>query len=191
MSKTIEIRLSDAQHAALTAEVEASGERFFDYCRAKLLAGANAQTYGIGPAMRELPAIRAENERKLAEARIREAERFPPRVIPEQDDRISRIEDAVARLAEIVLQRRAEPDPIDQDDEPQPTGTQDDFETIMARRMSEAGAQGLTRPQAAPVQEQTDDDRDYEMVGVRPFRKPGPPAFSALGTSNRITRERV
>jgi hypothetical protein len=177
MGKTIEVRLSDAQYAALSAEAEASGQTFFGYCRSKLTANADAHTYGVGPMMRDLPAIRAENNRKLTEAFMREAERVPPYIIPEPDDRIGRLETMMMEMGR-AIQNLANPAYVA---EPQLQEPQEpvDVDSIVNAQFAEAEAQGLT--------EHVPDENEEVMqhAGVRPvMRRPTP--FSASNAPRHL-----
>lgn len=156
MGKVIEIRLSDAQHAALTEAHNASGGTFFEFCRAKLMDGLTTPL---------------QRSPKLERARIDHAERLvqgQPRVIAE-DDRISRIEDALTRLTDYVLQGQA-PDEAQHQQAAAPV----DIDSLVNAQFAEAEAAGLT--QHVP------DEADVQMAqsGVRPLsRRPVP--FSASG----------
>jgi hypothetical protein len=77
------VRLTDEQCDALKAEADAAGVKFFDHCRAKLLANMT------------MPA-RPPLQRKPVEAR------------PAEDDRIGRLEAMMAQMGE-VLDRLAHP----------------------------------------------------------------------------------
>lgn len=172
MGKTIEVRLSDAQYAALFAEAEGLGRKLFEHCRAKLVATTNDLSYGESPAMRALPLLRADNERKLAEGRLREAERPLPRIIP-ADDRIARLEDAIARLTNHVL-GQAEPAAQQQEQYAPP-----DVDSIVDAQFAAAEAEGLTEVQP--------DQADIEMqhAGVRPLsRRPMP--FSSANVPRHL-----
>lgn len=136
MGKTIEVRLSDAQHAQLVAEAEASGESFFGYCRSKLTAVS----------------VQAIRDRSVV---------VPTRpTTSTSDDRIARIEDAVARLSEIVLQGH------------QPVAAQEaqpaehfDVEDLVNEQFAEAEASGLT--------ERIPDEVEEVMAqsGMRPLSR--------------------
>lgn len=172
MGKVIEIRLSDAQHAALSAEAEASGHRFFEYCRIKLTTENQALSYGTSPMASDLAVVKADNERKLIQARLREAERLPPPMIVE-NDRISRIEDAVARLTDYVLKGHA---PTEMPAQP---AAPVDIDAMVAASFQEAEAQGLT--------EHVPDEAETELQtsGVRPLsRRPVP--FSPATVSRHL-----
>lgn len=168
MGKIIEVRLSDAQYAALWTEAEASGQKFFEHCRAKLVG--DGSSYGIGPAMVvDLPIVKAENERKRRETVAREvAVQGPP-----TDDRISRIEDAVARLTEFVLNGQVPAAPPSSPLEPI------DVDSLVDAQFREAEASGLTEPMP--------DETEIEMQasGVRALsRRPIP--FSARGVPRHL-----
>lgn len=137
MGKTIEVRLSDAQHAQLVAEAEASGDSFFGYCRSKL----TTQLLDAFPLTPANPAPRVT-------------------IKPTADDRIARIEDAVARLSEIVLQGH------------QPVAAQEaqpaepfDVEDLVNEQFAEAEASGLT--------ERIPDEVEEVMAqsGMRPLSR--------------------
>jgi hypothetical protein len=203
MGKSIEIRLSDAQYAALSAEADAAGVPFFGHCRAKLVANMTAaqpslidyrkyyagpktvdtvdQPYGRGPTLAGLPSVIAENERKLAKARIREAE-MRTHVIPvipaPADDRIARIEDAVARLTEYLIDRGPPTQQYASSDysiatpEPQKVTEPIDVDSLVDAQFRDAEANGLTEhiPDA--------DEEVMQHAGVRPLSR-RPQRYSA------------
>ena len=158
MGKTIEIRLSDAQHAALTVEADASGTTFFGYCRAKLLNETNTQARE--PVVIERPIAPRHATPKVAA------------VAPPVVDRIARIEDAVARLTEVVMQGYQ---PQEQPMAAEPPSVDD----IVNAQFAEAEAAGLA--------EHVPDEADVEMQhsGVRPLqRRPTP--FSAANAPKHL-----
>lgn len=166
MGKTIEVFLSDAQHAALLAEAAASGLPFFGYCRSKLMGEIPPEAYGIGPAMHEMPRHRAENDRKRTELIEAEASRplLPP-AAPAADDRIARIEDAVARLTDYVMGQAAPAQPQHPTEPPS-------VDDIVNAQFADAEAHGLTE-HVPDV-----DEEVMQHAGVRPLsRRPIP--FSA------------
>lgn len=83
MSREVTVRLTDEQCDALKAEADAAGVKFFDHCRAKLLANMTAP-------------VRAPSQRKGVAAR------------PAEDDRIGRLEAMMAQMGE-ALDRLAHP----------------------------------------------------------------------------------
>lgn len=92
MSRPIEIRLADEQCDALKAEADAAGVRFFDHCRAKLLAGLTTKPRHVE--VKEVPPGPVEHasvRRKVSE----------PEAIA--DDRLARLERAVLNLADMVM----------------------------------------------------------------------------------------
>ena len=150
MGKTIEIRLSDAQHATLMAEAEASGHPFFGYCRAKLLSDSIVRP-------EESPVVMA---RTLVPGKpaVRAA---PAPTIPSADDRFARLEDAVAKLTEYVLQG-SQAQPMDAAEPPS-------VDDLVNAQFAQAEAEGLTEhvPDEAEVA--------METSGVRPLhRRPQP-----------------
>lgn len=153
MGKTIEIRLSDAQHAALIAEAATYGRHLFDHCRHKLTEKFIVEAQYAKPELERL--------------RVREAERVVagrPPVIRDDDARMSRIEDALSRLTEYVLggQQPTQPQPADPID----------VDSLVNAQFAEAEAQGLT--------EHVPDEAEQQLAssGVRPLsRRPIP--FSA------------
>jgi hypothetical protein len=152
MGKTIEIRLSDAQHAALLFEAESAGRHLFDHCRHKLTEKFIVQAQYAKPELERL--------------RVREAERVVagrPPVIHDDNARMSRIEDALARLSEYVLGG--------QPTETQPEQPHDpiDVDSLVSAQFAEAEAQGLT--------EYVPDEAEQQLAnsGVRPLsRRPIP-----------------
>jgi hypothetical protein len=150
MGKTIEVELNDAQFAQLTAEADMAGMKLFKYCRAKLTNTLPAAEYHGVP--------------------IKQVDRIVQpamdRFIPAQDDRISRIEEAIANLTNFVLQ--GQPAAPDQAHPQDPI----DVESLVDRQFREAEAQGLT--------EHVPNETEQHMAdsGVRPLsRRPQP--FSA------------
>lgn len=77
MSREVTVRLTDEQCDALKAEADAAGVKFFDHCRAKLLANMTAP-------------VRALSQRKPVAAR------------PAEDDRIGRLEAMMAQMGEAI-----------------------------------------------------------------------------------------
>jgi hypothetical protein len=150
MGKTIEVRLSDAQHAALSEAAKASGTTaFFSFCRDMLMAGLEMNAKAPGP---ERTAVRPQIKQPMA-------------VETPADDRISRIEDAVQRLTDYVLQGQQ---PAPEAPPQQPI----DVDSIVNAQFAEAEAQGLT--------EHVSDEAEQQLAesGVRPLsRRPTP--FSA------------
>lgn len=147
MGRSIEVRLSDAQYAQLSAEAEASGQKFFEYCRAKL-------TIAAPPTTRTTTLI------------VPAVHRAPVQPAP-ADDRISRIEDAVARLTQYVLADKQEPTEP-QSEQPQ-AAAPFDVDSIVNEQFSEAEAQGLTQHVPDVNQEV------MNAAGVRPLsRRPVP-----------------
>lgn len=173
MGKTIEVRLNDAQYAALVAEADASGQKFFEHCRTKLVAGHQGH-YGTSPLKQRLPEFRRENEAKLAEARIREAQRIPPYIIPEPDDRIDRIERAVAALTDVVMGAQIVPP------QPDPALAEPlDIDSIVDAQFAQAEAAGLTEMVPDPIEE------EMQNSGVRAIsRRPVP--FSGANTPRHL-----
>lgn len=173
MGKTIEIRLSDAQHAALIAEAESAGRHLFDHCRHKLTEKfvVKAEHSRFESYYRRKPFDMVQDaKRGLEQANVREAERMvagPPSVIHDDNARMSRIEDALARLSEYVLGGQ-------QPTETQPEQPHDpiDVDSLVSAQFAEAEAQGLT--------EHVPDEAEQQLAnsGVRPLsRRPIP--FSA------------
>jgi hypothetical protein len=172
MGKTIEVWLSDAQSAALSAEAEASGMKFFEFCRAKLVADVTAKPVSLrippqltGGRSTTIQVAEADAPAKVAEFAERLAA-LPEPQRPPEDDRISRIEDAVARLTEFVLQGQQ---PALAEAQPQQPL---DVDSIVNAQFAEAEAAGLT--------EHVPDEAEQQLAesGVRPLsRRPIP--FSA------------
>jgi hypothetical protein len=174
MGKTIEVRLSDAQYAYLWAEAEAAGQPFFGYCRAKLVAATVAS-----PAQPKLPAVQPMfTASELIPERVVDIKpglvaRTAPLATPAADDRIARLEDAIARLTDHVL-GQAEPTAQQQEQYAPP-----DVDSIVDAQFAAAEAEGLTEVQP--------DQADIEMqhAGVRPLsRRPMP--FSASNTPRHL-----
>lgn len=155
MGKTIEVRLSDAQYAALSAEAAASGQKFFEYCRAKLVAATVAS-----PAQPKHPAIITKFN---LVPELRQEAPAPP-----ADDRIARIEDAVARLTEYVLQGQPTPDQAQPEQPQQPI----DVDSLVDAQFAEAEAAGLTEHVPGV------DEEVMQHAGVRPLSR-RPMRFSA------------
>lgn len=177
MGEIIEVRLSDVQHRQLVEEARAAGQKFFDYCRAKLVASPVSIAATAAPA--------DEPKRTIVKPVTMQVFDFTP--ADPQAQRLDRLEGLMERVLEHLS---AAPAPMEQDENhPRAMAGQVDFESIMAQRLADADAQGLTRPQAAAEVELTQDEEDYKLVGVRPFRKAPAPSFSSHGTSPRITRE--
>lgn len=158
MSKPIEIRLSDAQCAALAAEAEAAGLRFFDHCRAKLLAGMSLLV--------DLPLIDAKGRQQPQRSRTPLPPMQPPfargevspllrsetsavrdrNVVIEaapESDRIDRLEALVMRMAETfsnVAQQQEREHSFAQE----PPESAVDIDDIVAQSLGEAERQGLT-----------------------------------------------
>lgn len=150
MSKVIEIRLSDAQHAALTAAIEASGEKFFDYCRNRLMAGTHL------PTIQAAPPARVEEQR----AYFRQLDRHlsPSLGGGAKPDRLDRLEALVMRLAEAVEGRAAT-----ETEEPIADGDVD-IDDVVDQSLNEAEQAGLTR-----MAEQTAaPSHGVRHVGTRP-----------------------
>ncbi len=208
MGKTIEIRLSDAQHRALSAEAEASGGTFFGYCREKLMAGTEIKrrpasepipdpadrSLRTDPVAKDLEQVRNRLDRAFHHAfaghdlgepasEAVPASPEPHQVLPTTwgkestistgPDRLSRIEDAVARLAEIVMGQQPAQAP-----QPQPTEPID-VDDMVSRQMAAAEAEGLT--------EHVPDQADIEMqhAGVRPLHK-RPTRFAAASVPRHL-----
>lgn len=153
MGKTIKIDLSDAQYAALSAEAEALGRPLFGHCRDKLAAATVAS-----PAQPKRPVIVPQF------TQVPEMSQAAP--TPPADDRIARIEDAVARLTDYVMGQAAP--------EAQQPSEPLDVDSIVNAQFAQAEAAGLT--------EHIPDVEEELMLasGVRPIsRRPVP--FSAHG----------
>ena len=175
MGKTLQIQLSDAQHAALSAEAQASGvASFFGYCRSKLLAGteirrkpAEVSLEPIAAALAAMAPKEPPNTATVPEPKLPPAAAHP--VV--HDDRLSRIEDAVARLTEFVLatQQQPQPQPVE------PPNVDD----MVERQLRQAEAKGLT--------EHVPDQAEVEMhhAGVRPLQKRQMP-FSAATVARHL-----
>lgn len=135
MGETIEVRLNDAQHRQLMEEARDAGQKFFDYCRTKL----TQPLYGTGPMMDELPKIQAKNEAKRQDL--------------QSDDRMNRIEDAIAALTQMVTQQAGQP--IEQPNEQPIDDSTIDVSDMVSRSLDDAERQGLTaipREQARAVE---------------------------------------
>jgi len=171
MGKTIEIRLSDAQHAALIAAAEASGRHLFDHCRMMLMQNLTT------PVQRTIKPKFAHGELSPTIVNVGSVDRngvhpdngqtygrSPAMEALPDDARMSRIEDALSRLTEYVLggQQPTEPQPPDLID----------VDSLVSAQFAEAEAQGLT--------EYVPDEAEQQLAssGVRPLsRRPIP--FSA------------
>lgn len=171
MGKTLQIQLSDAQHAALSAEAQASGvTSFFGYCRSKLLAGTEIRRK---PAEVSLEPIAA----ALAAMAPKEPAPIEPPVtslpVSQADIRLSRIEDAVARLTDFVLSNHQ------QQPEQQQQFAPPDVDDMVERQLRQAEAKGLT--------EHVPDQAEVEMhhAGVRPLQKRQMP-FSAATVARHL-----
>lgn len=168
MGKTLQIQLSDAQHAALSAEAQASGvTSFFGYCRSKLLAGTEIRRKPAEVSLEPIAAALAAMAPKEQTVQVppQPAEDLPP------SDRLSRIEDAVARLTEFVLATQQQPQP-----QPVEPPNVDDMVEFQLRQ---AEAEGLT--------EHVPDQAEVEMhhAGVRPLQKRQMP-FSAATVARHL-----
>jgi hypothetical protein len=164
MGKTIEVRLSDAQHAYLWAEAEAAGQPFFGYCRAKLVAASVAT-----PAQPKPRVIVPQFSVATVKAALKQTE---PQPAP-ADDRIARIEDAVARLTSYVMGQAEPAAEQQQADDPI------DVDSIVNAQFQDAEANGLT--------EHVPDENEEVMqhAGVRPLSR-RPMKYSAHSTPRHL-----
>ena len=162
MGKTLQIQLSDAQHAALSAEAQASGvTSFFGYCRSKLLAGTEIRRKPAEISLEPIAAALAAMAPTAVSTYVEQVVAPPPQPsenIPEAD-RLSRIEDAVARLTEFVLANHQQ-----QPEQPQQFAPPD-VDDMVERQLRQAEAEGLTEhiPDQAEV--------EIQHAGVRPLAK--------------------
>jgi hypothetical protein len=157
MGKTIEIRLSDAQHAALTEAHQANpdGRPFYGFCRDMLMAGLTEPKPVL---LRVAPQLSPGRS-----ATVRVAATNAP-AGKTADDRIARIEDAVARLTDYVMGSQQPSDPQPE----QPI----DVDSLVDAQFAEAEAQGLTH------REPDENEEVMRHAGVRPLSR-RPPRFSA------------
>jgi hypothetical protein len=174
MGKTIEIRLNDAQHLALLTEAASSGRHLFDHCRIKLMQNLTTPapvSLRVPPQLTggrsmSVQVAEADAPAKVAEFAERLAALPDTHRLPASDDaRMSRIEDALSRLTEYVLNGQ-------QPTEPQQPHDPIDVDSLVSAQFAEAEAQGLT--------EYVPDEAEQQLAssGVRPLsRRPIP--FSA------------
>jgi len=144
MGKTIEIRLSDAQHAQLTAEAASEGLPFFGYCREKLTAQMTTR----------LPPTPANPGPRLS----------PPPKLPE-DNRIDRLEAMMMEMGR-AIQNLANPAYVVEG--PQEPEDPIDVDSIVNAQFQEAEAQGLTER----VPDENEEVMRY--AGVRPLARSAP-----------------
>jgi hypothetical protein len=128
MSKEIKINLSDAQADALAREAEGAGLKFFDHCRAKLMAGI-----GQPARIERQPASRALVTKSV-----------------EPMDRIDRLEAMMAQLAGAIERIGAPVDPY-ADGQPEEPEVAVDTDDMISRALGEAERQGLMVDREAPA----------------------------------------
>jgi hypothetical protein len=177
MGKTIEIRLSDAQHAALIAQAAAYGRHLFDHCRMKLmenlttpaLVSLRVPPQLTGGRSTTVQVAETDAPAKVAEFAERLAALPDTRRAPASDNvRMSRIEAMMVEMSQ-AIHNLANPAYIV---EPQQPADPIDVDSLVSAQFAEAEAQGLT--------EHVPDEAEQQLAssGVRPLsRRPIP--FSA------------
>jgi hypothetical protein len=165
MIKTIEIKLSEAQHAALAAAAKAAGKKFYDHCRDQLLARVTTAPE------REM-ATKSRGEFDHLNAR---GEEVYVGIADVKPDRMDRLEEMVARLATAVDALAGVPR-----EEPQEE-IDIDIDDVVGRSLSEAESQGLT---AIPEQVEAPSGNGVRHVGTRPrmpYTGPAPAHLRGIG----------
>lgn len=167
MGRTVEIKLNDAQYAALSAQVEASGQRFYDYCRNKLMA--DLSPYGRSPVMEALPRIKANND-------------WAARFNADNDatleklcdgDRIARVEKTLAKLVDHILAQPGVVRTIDAGAEGHHVPmTLIDVDSMVESTLADAEQQGLTEPRYSEA------DHEFAVTGVRSVGPRRAPPYS-------------
>ena len=173
MAKTIELELSDALYAQVSAEAESSGQRLFAYIRSKLSSHPAPQ--------RRKDVIREDDDQQAGCDKIsaiyRSGELLPQAAIARQnsvarDDvaeaRFARIEETLSGLTAFLTQQyavAAEPA------EPQPAQPID-LDAMVDSQVAQAEVEGRTEYVADPAREV------MHVAGVRPLAK-RPTPFAA------------
>ena len=170
MGKTIELELSDALYAQVSAEAEASGQRLFAYIRAKL---------STQPAPQRRDVIREEDQ-DVPNVLIRPqpAAAVAPPAAPADhfaEARISRIEEAINGLTAFLTQQYAA---ANQPAEPQ-FAQPIDLDAMVDSQVAQAEAEGRTEYVPDPVREV------MHVAGVRPLQK-RPTPFAATNQPRHL-----
>ena len=183
MGKTIELELSDARYAQVSAEAEASGQRLFAYIRAKLTSQPAPQW--CKDVIREgdpLPLREKSDNRRVPVEYDHDRNTLPPRDVrftPTDagapmdpgafaDARFARIEETLNGLTAFLTQQYAAANQPSEPEPPQPI----DLDAMVDSQVAQAEAEGRTEYGPDPVREV------MHVAGVRPLQK-RPTPFAA------------